>query len=330
VTAADLGTPRAPARHPVLIMNPVSGGGKVEQHGLVQECRSRGVEPIVMQAGDDLTQLAEDAIAGGADVIGMAGGDGSQALVADVARRHGIPLVVVPAGTRNHLALDLGLDREDVVGALEAFRGGVPRRIDLATVNGRIFVNNASLGLYAQIVSSEAYRDAKLRTTFETLPDLLGPGSEMLDLAYRGPDDRPLKPGQVVLISNNPYTWQTLGGAGTRARLDTGELGIVSLSLSSPTDARRFLALETAGQISRFSGWLAWNAPRFEVGAQDEVAIALDGEAMTMKPPLEFEILPGAVTVLLPPDAPGRSPAARTLSHNTPAALWRLARGGAR
>ncbi len=106
-----------------------------------------GLEPVVLRPGDDLLQLAEDAIARGADVIGMAGGDGSQALVASVAARHDIPHVCVPAGTRNHFALDLGLDRSDVAGALDALTDGVERRIDLATVNGRTFVNNASLGL---------------------------------------------------------------------------------------------------------------------------------------------------------------------------------------
>ena len=114
----------APARHPVLIMNLKSGGGKAERYHLADECRKRGIEPVTLRPGDDLLQLAEDAIARGADVIGMAGGDGSQALVATVAAQHGIPHVCVPAGTRNHFALDLGLDWEDVVGALDAFSDG--------------------------------------------------------------------------------------------------------------------------------------------------------------------------------------------------------------
>ena len=161
------GTVVPPARHPVLIMNPKSGGGKVERFHLVDECVARGIEAIVLERGDDLLQLAAEAIARGADVIGMAGGDGSQALVATVASKHGIPHVCVPAGTRNHFALDLGLDRDDVVGALDAFRDGLERRVDLARVNGRVFVNNASMGLYAKIVQSPAYRDAKMKTAAE-------------------------------------------------------------------------------------------------------------------------------------------------------------------
>ena len=327
VRAADLGTSRPPARRPVLIMNPVSGGGKVQRFNLVEECRARGIEPVVLSMGDDLVQLAEDAVARGADVIGMAGGDGSQALVATVARRHGLPHVVIPAGTRNHLALDLGLDRDDVVGALDAFSAGIPRTIDLATVNGRVFVNNASLGLYAQIVASQTYRNAKLRTTLDTLPDLLGDTADALDLHFVDDHGTPHDTADVVLVSNNPYVLDSLGGVGTRPRMDTAELGVVSLTLTSATDARRFLALETAGQVRKFPGWKEWTTQRFEITSAGPVQVGVDGEALTMQSPVVFEIIPAALTVLLPPHAPGRSPAARRLSANTPKELWDLALG---
>lgn len=327
VTASDLGTPREPAKRPVLIMNPWSGGGKVQEFSLEQRCHERGIEPVTLSKGDDLVQLAEDAIARGADVIGMAGGDGSQALVASVAMRHGIPHVVVPAGTRNHLALDIGLDRDDVVGALAAYSGGIPRTIDLATVNGRVFVNNASLGLYADIVASDAYRDAKLRTALDTLPDLLGPNADSLDLHFIDGDGAPRDTADVVLVSNNPYELSTLDGVGTRERMDSGRLGVMALTLNSAADARRFLALETAGRADRFPGWQQWAAPRFEVRSSAPVSLGVDGESLTMDPPLVFDIVPAAVTVLLPPGAPGRSPAARAMTSNTVGELWDLALG---
>jgi diacylglycerol kinase family enzyme len=327
VVASDLAPPRPPAQRPVLIMNPRSGGGKVEKFNLVAECQARGIEPVVLSMGDDLVQLAEDAVARGADVIGMAGGDGSQALVATVASKHGIPHVVIPAGTRNHLALDLGLDRDDVVGALDAFTGGIPRTVDLATVNGRVFVNNASLGLYAEIVASESYRDAKLRTTLNTLPDLLGNNADALDLHFVDDRGQAHDTADVVLVSNNPYVLDSLGGVGTRARMDTGQLGVVSLTISSATDARRFLALETASQVRRFPGWREWSTPRFEITSSGPVQIGVDGEALTMDPPVVFEMRPAALTVLLPPQAPGRSPAARKLRANTPQELWNVALG---
>src|SRR5215468_11091211 len=167
---------RRPGRTaPVLIMNLKSGGGKAERFELADECAARGIRPVILRPGDDLIQLAEDAVAAGAPAIGMAGGDGSQAAVASVAARHQVPHVCIPAGTRNHFALDLGLDRTDVVGALDAYADQIERRIDLAEVNGHTFVNNCSLGLYAKVVQSPEYRDAKIRTAADMLPDLIGP-----------------------------------------------------------------------------------------------------------------------------------------------------------
>jgi diacylglycerol kinase family enzyme len=318
--------------HPVLIMNPKSGGGKAERFGLAEQCRKRGIEPVVLRPGDDLLQLAESAIARGADVIGMAGGDGSQALVASVAARHDVPHVCVPAGTRNHFALDLGLDRGDVVGALDAFTDGVERRIDLATVNGRTFVNNASLGLYAEVVQSPQYRDAKLKTAAAIMPDLIGPDATPLDLRYTGPDGQVHQTAHLILVSNNPYQLAHPGGRGTRAQIDGGVLGIVAVMIANADEARRFVALEAAGQVRRFPGWVEWSAPRFEVASGTPVQLGVDGEALIMDPPLIFASRPGALRVRLPRHALQASPAARTvqvLSGSTLAELGRVAAGQA-
>ncbi len=162
--------------------------------------------------------------AAGADVVGMARGDGSQALLGTVAAERDIPMDVVPAGTRNHLALDLGLDREDVIGALDAFGEAVERTMDLADVNGRVFVNNVSLGVYAAIVRSPEYRDAKRDTTLATLPQVLGRGTEPFDLRFTGPDGEEHKGAHLIQVSNNPYGTTTRGRSG-RPRLDTHRLG---------------------------------------------------------------------------------------------------------
>jgi diacylglycerol kinase family enzyme/uncharacterized membrane protein YphA (DoxX/SURF4 family) len=327
--AAHLAAAGRPA-YPVLLMNPKSGGGKAERFHLPDECRKRGIEPVVLKPGDDLLQLAEDAVARGADVTGMAGGDGSQALAASVAARHDIPHVCVPAGTRNHFALDLGLDRSDVAGALDAFTDGVERRIDLAAVNGRTFVNNASLGLYAEIVQSPDYRDAKVKTAASILPDLLGPDTAPLDLRYTGPDGQPHPTAQLMLVSNDPYQLDYPGGRGTRARIDAGVLGIVAVTIANADEARKFAALEAAGQVRRFPGWTEWSAPRFEAGSGAPVQIGLDGEALTMDPPLVFVSRPGALRVRLPRHSLKLSPAARTvrvLSGSTIAELARVAAG---
>ena len=215
----------------------------------------------MLQPGDDLLELAEGAIARGAQVVGMAGGDGSQALVATVAARREVAHVCIPAGTRNHFALDLGLDRDDVVGALDAFTDGVERRIDLARVNDRVFVNNASLGVYAKVVQSDAYRDAKLETWTRMLPDLLGPDAEPIDLEFTAPDGSRCDDAPLVLVSNNPYQLTHLAGAGTRERIDTGLLGVVAARVRTAADVSKLVALELVGQVGRFPGLLSWSHP---------------------------------------------------------------------
>ena len=326
---ARLAVAERPA-HPILIMNPKSGGGKAERFGLAEECQRRGIEPVVLRPGDDLLQLAHGAITRGADAIGMAGGDGSQALVASVAARHDVPYVCVPAGTRNHFALDLGLNRNDVVGALDAFTDAVERRIDLATVNGRTFVNNASLGLYAEVVQSPQYRDAKLKTAASILPDLIGPDANPLDLRYTGPDGQVHLTAHLILVSNNPYQLAHPGGRGTRAQLDGGVLGIVTVMIANAEEARRFATLEAAGQVRRFPGWVEWSAPGFEVASGAQVQLGVDGEALVMDPPVVFASRPGALRVRTPRHALHVSPAARTvqvLSGSTLAELSRVAAG---
>jgi diacylglycerol kinase family enzyme len=323
------GEPAPRPDHPVLLMNPKSGGGKAERFHLVDECRARGIEPIVLRLGDDLLELTENAIAGGADVVGMAGGDGSQALVATVASKHDVPHVCVPAGTRNHFALDLGLDREDVVGALDAFHDGVERRVDLARVNGRVFVNNASMGLYAKIVQSEAYRDAKTKTAADMLPDMLGPDAEPFDLRFTGPDGSEVPSAHLILVSNDPYQLDHLGGRGTRERMDVGTLGVVATRIASAAEAVTFVGLEAAGKVRSFRGWLEWDTPRFTVDSSAPVEIGIDGEAMLMDPPLVFESLPGALRIRVPKHAPGFAPAAASvpLTTSTIGALFRTAAG---
>jgi diacylglycerol kinase family enzyme len=316
------------ARAAVLILNLKSGGGKAERFGLVEEARRRGIEPVVLRPGDDLLELAENAVNGGAQVIGMAGGDGSQALVATVAARRGVAHVCVPAGTRNHFALDLGLDRDDVVGALDAYTDGVERRIDLARVNDRVFVNNASLGAYAKVVQSDAYRDAKLATWTDMLPDLLGPDAAPIDLEFTAPDGASCDDAPLVLVSNNPYQLTHLAGAGTRVRIDLGTLGVFAARIRSASDVSKVVALELAGQVGRFAGLMSWSAPEFEVRSHAPVEVGLDGEALVLEPPLRFASMPGALRVRVPRGT-GLAPAARAVSLTTEnlSALWRVAVG---
>jgi diacylglycerol kinase family enzyme len=243
-----------------------------------------------------LAALADEAAADGADALGVAGGDGSLWVVAAAARAHGLPFVCVPAGTRNHFALDLGVDRDDPVGALDAFgEYGVERSIDAAEVNGRVFLNNVSLGIYGEAVREAGYRDAKVRTLLEMAAEVLGP-------SRAGPDvrlvddvgDEHRRPA-VVLVSNNPYTLDPVA-PGTRPRLDGGELGIVVFDRPdqpSPDPVRRWTAAEVT---------LDGTAP---------VHAGIDGEAVELRPPLSITSRPGALRVRISSRHPGASPSGR-------------------
>jgi diacylglycerol kinase family enzyme len=297
----DLASASPPAR-PVLFYNPKSGGGKAERFNLADEARKRGIEPIELGPPWDLEALVRGALDRGADAVAMAGGDGSQAIVAAIAAERGLPYACIPAGTRNHFALDLGVDRDDVVGALDAFVDGGERVVDLAEVNGRVFVNNVSLGLYAEAVQHQEYRDAKIRTLLDTVPDVLGPDSdEKLDLRWKGPDGQTHHSGAMVLVSNNCYRLGRAIGSGTRPRIDDGLLGITAVA--EPTGR---------GERGRAPQrpLRTWSAPTFEVDADRPIAAGIDGEALMLDAPLSFRIRPGVLRVRVARKHPGASPSA--------------------
>ena len=283
--------------HPVLIINPRSGGGKSERFGLARECIARGIKPIVLRPGDDLHSVAVAAVSDGADAIGVAGGDGSQALVATTASQHDLPFVCVPAGTRNHFAFDVGVDRDDVVGALDAFAHGSERRIDLARVNGRVFINNASMGVYAKIVQSAEYRSAKAETVARMSRDLLPPRGEPFDLRFTAPDGTRWDGAHVVLVSNDPYRPPHPGATGNRDGINAHVLGVIAARVVKPNELVTLMATESTGLIPRHPGLLTFTTPGFTVEADAPVDVALDGEPVVLDPPLRFASLPAALRI---------------------------------
>lgn len=290
------GRPAPPPRRPVLFMNPRSGGGKVGSFDLVSRAEALGARVVLIEAGLDLHAAAEEAVAAGADLLGVAGGDGSQAVVAGVASRHDLPFLVIPAGTRNHFALDLRLDRADPAAALTALRDGLERRVDLGLVGDRVFVNNVSFGAYARIVAEEGYRESKIATALRRLPDLMGAGAPASGLVCRIPGREDIADGQVVLISNNAYRF---GGraSGTRPHLDAGELGILSVRVGGGHHAAR-LAVEP---LRGGDGWRETTAPAVEVSGPDgELAAGVDGESVTFPAPVTLRVAPAALRVRLP------------------------------
>ena len=291
---------RPPARRPYLIMNPKSGGGKVEKFDLKRKAEALGAEVFLFGGSGpvDVAEVARQAVADGADLLGVAGGDGTQALVAGIAAEHDIPFLVISAGTRNHFALDLGLDREDPSACLDALRDGVELRVDLGVINGQTFVNNASFGAYAEIVETPAYRDDKRNTTLNTLPDLLQ-GQRGAHLRVRA-DGTQIDAPQALLVSNNPYGTGDVAGLGRRARLDRGILGVVGVTVSS--------AAQAAGLIrgQRAAGLKVLATKRIEIDADvPQIPVGVDGEAILMSTPVTCTVSPGALRVWVPRDRPG-------------------------
>ena len=309
----------APApRHPFLIMNPRSGGGKVARFRLRERAEELGAEVVLLERpGTDVQELARQALARGADLLGVAGGDGTQALVAEVAADHDVPLLVISAGTRNHFALDLGLDRADPARCLDALRDGVEARIDLGRINDRPFVNNASFGAYAEIVENPAYRDDKRRTALDALPDLLTQrrGAHLVAEVGEEKVDAP----QALLVSNNPYEASDLAGMGRRSRLDRGVLGVIAVQV---TTARQAVSLLNG---TRRQGLGILQGPEVVVTADvPEIPVGIDGETVRVPTPARCTIRPGALRVRLPRDRPGVRPPRGRLDW---AALWALAIG---
>ena len=288
-----------PPKHPFLIMNPKSGGGKVAKFDLARRARELGAEVVLLDApGVDVAELARTAVAGGADLLGVAGGDGTQALVAGVAAENDVPFMVLSAGTRNHFALDLGLDRENPATGLDALTDGVEIHVDLGSIDGRTFVNNASFGAYAAVVQSPAYRDDKVRTTLDVLPDLLAAPSRAVLRVQAG--DLRLTGPQAVLVSNNPYGADDPAGLGRRPRLDTGELGLLAVTVEGTADAvglarglrSRAIRRATCAEVTVES-----DAPELPVG--------VDGEALMLATPVRCTVRPAALRVRVPRTRPG-------------------------
>jgi diacylglycerol kinase family enzyme len=253
-----------------LVINSRSGQGP-NAGELRREAERLDVDARILGPGDDPAEVAREAPEG---PLGAAGGDGSLAAVADVAVERGWPFVVVPFGTHNHLARDLGLDREDPFTALRAFAGR-QARIDVARVNGRLFLNNVSLGLYARMVHEQDGGN--------TLAQL-----KALGLLLRHPgglgvtvDGRNVH-ARVVVVSNNRYSLDVFS-VGERERLDEGALHL-------------YVA----------HGWLprTWEeraGTAFTVDARaGSLRAAIDGEPEQLETPLRFEIEPAALRVLLP------------------------------
>jgi diacylglycerol kinase family enzyme len=247
--------------------------------------------------------------------------------VAAVAVEVDVPFVCVPSGTRNHFAADLGLDRANPLAALDAF-AGPERRIDVGLVGDRVFVNNVSLGAYADVVAEASYRAEKLATARTVLLGPLRGERALLQVDFHDPEGNAYQDVLVLLVANNSYD---LGGAGTlgvRARLDDGLLQVSALRARTGAALARLAARISAGRVATGSNWAQWTTTSLRVDAQvPRLPAGIDGEAVELETPLEFRILPGALRVLVPAALRPRPPQVRPLSWTTIRRLARTAIG---
>ena len=309
-----------PALHPFVVMNPRSGGGKVVRFDLANKARALGAEVVLLEGPGhvDVAALVRDAVDRGADLLGVAGGDGTQALVAGIAADHDVPLLVISAGTRNHFALDLGLDREDPATCLQALTDGEEVRVDLGYIGERPFVNNASFGAYAEIVQSPEYRDNKNRTMLDMLPDLLS-GQQGTELTLRTRAST-LDQLQAVLVSNNPYGSGRMRDMSRRTRIDQGTLGVVAARMTSAGQAVELLRRSRYRSVTMLHG----DGEVIIEAGTPTIPVGIDGEAVTVDAPVHCTIRPRALRVRLPRNRPGVPPPRPKIDWTR---LWQIAFG---
>ena len=309
-----------PALHPFVVMNPRSGGGTVVRFDQANKARALGAEVVLLEGPGhvDVAALVRDAVDRGADLLGVAGGDGTQALVAGIAADHDVPLLVISAGTRNHFALDLGLDREDPATCLQALTDGEEVRVDLGYIGERPFVNNASFGAYAEIVQSPEYRDNKNRTMLDMLPDLLS-GQQGTELTLRTGAST-LDQLQAVLVSNNPYGSGRMRDMSRRTRIDQGTLGVVAARMTSAGQAVELLRRSRYRSVTMLHG----DGEVIIEAGTPTIPVGIDGEAVTVDAPVHCTIRPRALRVRLPRNRPGVPPPRPKIDWTR---LWQIAFG---
>ena len=287
--------------NPFLIVNPRSGDQRPSPDELAGEAAKLRVDVHVLREGEDASELAGHAAAEGAETLGIAGGDGSLASVASASLARDLPFVCVPFGTRNHFARDLGLDPDDPVGALAAFHGE-ERRVDVGVVRERLFLNNVSLGLYASFVHDPKRKTRNRLIAFlRMVPAALGQSRRPLGLSFAIEGRREQHSALVVLIANNAYRLESIADLGERTNLAEGLLYAYVVEAVSRQALLALLARAALGKVSTAEGLVEHSSPKFRVEAShSRLHAAIDGEPVDLAAPLDVEIRPRALRVLLP------------------------------
>jgi diacylglycerol kinase family enzyme len=289
-----------------VVLNPRSGSG-IHQPRVRRVAQELWVDVREVPAGAGPADLARAAVDDGAQILAAAGGDGTVSAVAGVAVTRDVPLVVVPCGTRNHFAKDCGADVLDPAGDLAAIEDCYEVRVDVGTVNGRVFLDNASVGFYAAMVRDPAYRDRRVRVAARYVRRAVSRAGRCASLSTSVPA-RVTAPDQVLvaLVSNNAYSLGVAPGGALRPRLDEGRLWVYLVGLPGPDRPFPRRLVGGTGRLLIGRAWIAaWPTTHQTITTRTgSVPIGVDGEAVELDAPLDFDVLPGALRVLrrTPPD----------------------------
>lgn len=289
-------------QHPVLIINPKSGNGRAVKAHVDTVAANMGVEVFFTKKDEKVEVTANRAIQEGADVLGISGGDGSIGAVAKVALKHDLPIVVLPGGTKCHFARDIGLDPKKIIDSLAAF-SGVERRVDAAEINDRIFLNNVSLGLYADIVDHPDYRNHKLRVSWDVMHSIVSGKRDLYDLQFRK-GSRRFKRAAEVLVGVNRYDMVDIFELGHREHLDEGVLQITVVAELNDKLVKNLISRVRVDKLRASAGengLIQWTDQSLTLSNSLGVIIAgVDGEREKYMSPVKIRVLPKVLRVYVP------------------------------
>ena len=289
-----------------VIVNRSSGAGPEAgvQNILTEAFQAAGVDARISlaQAGSEMIALAQKAARGDADTIVAGGGDGTISSVAAAVIDTGKTLGVLPFGTMNHFAKDLGIPL-DLAGAVATIVAGHETNVDVGEVNGHIFINNSSLGLYPNIVH---VREQQQRLGWSKGPAYLWAALAVLRrypflnvrVGVEGEELRSRTP--FVFIGNNEYEMETLN-IGGRAHLDKGELSLYMTNRTGRLGLVRLALRAMFGGLSQEKDFVSLCTNEIWIETKHQhLRVALDGEVIRIAAPLHYRIHPGALRVLTP------------------------------
>ena len=297
-------TPSGPV---TVIVNLTAGLGHSEDGAerLREAFARHGVEARVLtaRAGHEVEELVEKALASGAKLVVAGGGDGTISAVAAHLRSTDVALGILPIGTLNHFARDLGIPA-DLEEAVRTVAAGRRIAVDVGEVNGRPFINNASLGMYPDIVRDRTRQQRRLgrgkywAMLWATLAVLRRSPFLKLHLDIHGETRECRSP--FVFIGNNDYVMEGFA-IGQRTSVRDGCLSIYTTQRCGRWGLLRLAIRALLGRLRQADDFSMQRAERLTIDSRRRrMLVATDGEVRALDTPLEFRVLPGALQVIVP------------------------------